>query len=324
MKVWNALEHVNLCLTTLLQNTTCEFELIIINNGSCKAAQEYLRGVALDDPRIRLIENEINMGPARANLQGVAVAAENMICLIDSDVLVPHGWLTRLVDIFEADKTIKILTPMKFSETNRHPVSAASSREVWLKTKCEYAKLTPLEQFRIFSHGLSIDEFDAAFCAANSTGLTRLKCPPVFSSSCCALLDADFIRQSGGVADAMFVRYGAEDVDLCWRVGTQGGIVAKTSSVYVHHFHNSSLISNGADSGALLHTANLLLYRKWKTEILRLVKNEVNQGKNLDTILSSYYIFQPLFDDTPFRDDLREAFPSLEVPEFVKWRYSQE
>ena len=93
MKVWNALAHVRLCLKTLLHNTDGPFELIVIDNGSQPEVVEFLRGVADSDPRVRLIENPTNIGPAQANRQGVALARHGLICLIDSDVLVPHGWL---------------------------------------------------------------------------------------------------------------------------------------------------------------------------------------------------------------------------------------
>ena len=63
MKVWNAQEHVRLCLKTLLQHTDDPFELIVVDNGSQPEVVNYLRMVASGDSRIRLVENPTNLGP---------------------------------------------------------------------------------------------------------------------------------------------------------------------------------------------------------------------------------------------------------------------
>ena len=62
MKVWNAREHVRLCLKTLLQHTDDPFELIVIDNGSQPEVVQSAPA-ASGDPRMRLIENPANVGP---------------------------------------------------------------------------------------------------------------------------------------------------------------------------------------------------------------------------------------------------------------------
>ena len=320
MKVWNALAHVRLCLKTLLHNTDGPFELIVIDNGSQPEVVEFLRGVADGDPRVRLIENPTNIGPAQANRQGVALARHQLICLIDSDVLVPHGWLGRLVAEFERRPGVKLLAPLNYHQTLSHPFGPENSAAAWFRTRKEYERASPLRQFHAYSGGLSIDEFDELMCSAHAGELAAHTCPPDFIGTCCALLDADFVAAAGGIADPRFAGYGSEDVDLCWRIGEHGGQVARTAAVYVHHFHNSSLIDNEVDGEAALRTANQILYAKWGPKLIALAQAEMQRGGSLREYLSAHFIFQPLSRHTSFIADLRAATGRGDIPDQVIWQ----
>ena len=177
MKVWNALAHVRLCLKTLLHNTDGPFELIVIDNGSQPEVVEFLRGVADGDPRVRLILNPTNIGPSLANRQGVELARHGLICLIDSDVLVPHGWLGRLVAEFERRPDVKLLAPLNYHQTLSHPFGPENSAAAWFRTRKENERSSPLRQFHAYSGGLSIDEFDELMCSAHAGELAAHSVP---------------------------------------------------------------------------------------------------------------------------------------------------
>jgi GT2 family glycosyltransferase len=319
MKVWNALEHVKICLGRLLRNTVHPFELIIIDNGSEARVLAFLRDLDRSDSRVVLVENPTNLGPGRANRQGFSLARSNRVCLIDSDVLVPFGWLQRLVADFEELSHIRMLVPMKYHETVTYPFRRANSREMWFSVRQRHCHLSPLEQFYMYSSGLSIDEFDQAMRDANQAGIRILETPPAFTSTCCALLDGDFVEKVGGIADPVFEGYGSEDVDLCWRIGEGGGTVAKTTSVYVHHFHNSSMIDNDADTSKALRMANAILYDKWKSRLIEIVREAIPRSDDALGYLSSHFIFHPLSENTSLVDDLRATIGGLEIPARIPW-----
>lgn len=319
IKVWNALEHVRLCLENLLEKTDYPFELILIDNGSRDSVVRYLRRLATTDSRIRLVENPENFGPGYANRQGFSFVENSKVCLVDSDVLVPYNWLTRLVRNFNESREIKMLSPMKYHETIAYPFEPVDSRQAWFKIKHKYHALSPLEQFHMYSNGLDIDAFDEIMRSTNSNGLQVLESPPSFMSTCCVLLDTAFVRTVGGIADSRFLGYGSEDVDLCWRIGVNGGLVAKTSSVYVHHFHNSSLIDNAVDVQKELLVANRILYNKWKPKLLDMLRLRLSQNKSPMDYLSKHYIFHPLSMNTSLIDDLRKEFYFIDIPDCIPW-----
>jgi GT2 family glycosyltransferase len=320
VKVWNALAHVRLCLKTLLRNTDTPFELIVIDNGSRSEVVEFLREAARGDPRVRLIENSTNVGPGQANRQAAALARNRLICLMDSDVLVPSRWLARLVTEFEQHPGVKLLAPLNYHQTLSHPLGPEDSAAAWFRTRKEHERSSPLRQFHAYSGGLSIEEFDELICSTHAKKLAAQTCPPDFTGTCCALLDANFVAAAGGIADPRFAGYGSEDVDLCWRIGEQGGQVARTTKVYVHHFHNSSLIDNEVDGEAALRAANQVLYAKWGPKLIALTQAEVRRGGSLRAYLSRHFIFQPLSHHTSFVADLRTATGRADIPDHIIWQ----
>jgi GT2 family glycosyltransferase len=157
--------------------------------------------------------------------------------------------------------------------------------------------------------------------AANPDGIRFVTAPPDFVSSACMLVDRDFIQQVGGIADPAYCGYGSEDVDLCWRVGAAGGKVAKTASVYVHHFFGASLEANYLDRRAALEQANRRLYEKWKAHLLALVAQHAAHGTDeLTSYLEQHFIFSALARSTPFIDDLRLALNDPDIPDDIQWR----
>jgi O-antigen biosynthesis protein len=329
LKTWNAYKHVKLCLDTLLKNTSEEFELIIVDNGSHERLVESLSHAADADTRIHLILNNSNMGPGFANRQGFQIASNRMICLLDSDVLVPPGWLGKLVNDMLENPSIKMLAPLKHEENSFYPFDREkqNSRQVWFETKRQYRNLSPQQQFLKFSQGQNLAQFDALMRAANPGGIEYLLAPPDFLGTSCVLLDGRFIEGIGGIADPEFRGYGSEDVDLCWRIGEAGGQVAKTRSVYVHHFHGSSLEDNQLDRYNLLAVANQILYEKWKGRLLELALGKARRGERaLEDYLETHFIFHQLAQNTSFLYDLNQALikagVKVNLPAEIIWRSS--
>jgi GT2 family glycosyltransferase len=327
LKTWNAPRHVKLCLETLLKNTPGGFELIIVDNGSREKLVETLFLLAESDSRIQLIQNQRNLGPGFANQQGFQAAAQRLVCLMDSDVLVPSGWLERLVAEMSANPAIKMLSPLKHEESIAYPFGQAwtDSRQAWFEIKRQNKDLPPRQQFLKFSQGNNLEGFDELVRRANPGPAQFISAPPDFLGTSCALLDGDFINKVGGIADPTFQGYGSEDVDLCWRVGEAGGLVAKSRAVYVHHFHGASLEDNRLDRDSALVLANQILYEKWKERLLELALEKAGSGSQaLETYLEDHFIFQRLAQNTAFLYDLRAALEragiDTPVPAEIIWR----
>jgi GT2 family glycosyltransferase len=327
LKTWNAPRHVKLCLEYLLKNTNGEFELIIVDNGSREKLVDTLSQLAESDPRIQLIHNERNMGPGFANRQGVQIATHRLVCLMDSDVLVPSGWMGKLAAEMAGNPAIKMLSPLKHEESVAYPLGQElkDSRQAWFEIKRQARDLSPLRQFLEFSQGHSLEDFDELVRRANPGQTEVIPAPPDFLGTSCVLLDGDFVKAAGGIADPLFQGYGSEDVDLCWRIGQAGGLVAKSRAVYVHHFHGASLDDNQLDRRTALVLANQILYEKWRERLLELVLSQAKPDRqDLVDYLESHFIFHRLAENTAFLHDLRQALDrariGVEVPKELIWR----
>lgn len=333
LKTWNAAGYVRLCLAYLLKNTGSPFELIIVDNGSQERLVFDLYQLAETDSRVRLIQNQRNMGPGFANHQGMELAAHKLVCLLDSDVLVPAGWLEKLVAEMTSRPGIKMITPLKHEESTAYPFGEIrrNSREVWFEIKRETKNLSPKNQFLIFSHKHSLEKFGELMIGANPGEVETIVAPPDFLGTSCALVDREYVEGVGGIADPDFRGYGSEDVDLCWRIGAAGGMVAKSHSVYVHHFHGASLEDNRLERSSALVLANQILYGKWKERLLNHLLGVAQENcADLVDYLERHFIYHQLAQNTPFLYDLRstleQAGIKIDFPREIIWRggYPQE
>ena len=91
---FNALERTRECIQAVLRNREVGFplEILVVDNGSTDGSREWLA----EQPDVRLIENDENLGAPRARNQALAQARGEWIVFMDNDVIVTPGWLSRL------------------------------------------------------------------------------------------------------------------------------------------------------------------------------------------------------------------------------------
>jgi GT2 family glycosyltransferase len=90
------LPFLRLCLESVLAAAETPCELIVIDNASSDGTSDYLLRLAELNPQVRLITNDSNRAFAAANNQGAAVAAADVLVLLNDDTAVSPGWLGRL------------------------------------------------------------------------------------------------------------------------------------------------------------------------------------------------------------------------------------
>lgn len=94
---YDTLAYTRLCLASALANTDYpNYELIVVDNGSTDGSAADIQLLASRYPQVRVIANEQNLGFSPGNNQGLAIARGELLVLLNSDTIVPPGWLTRL------------------------------------------------------------------------------------------------------------------------------------------------------------------------------------------------------------------------------------
>src|SRR5688572_15109961 len=83
MPAYNAARYIQEAIKSILEQTFADFELIIINDGSSDATLDCIK--SFSDPRIKLINNEKNLGIIKSRNIGLDAASGEYIAKMDSD-----------------------------------------------------------------------------------------------------------------------------------------------------------------------------------------------------------------------------------------------
>lgn len=122
---WNQLELTRRCVASVRANTDVPYELIVVDNGSDKAAAAFAAEAA-DLP----ILNDTNRGFAPAMNQGLAAAGGTFVAFVNNDTLLPPLWATRLLETFAATPGCGIVLPAVTAAGNPFAVRDAPGPDV--------------------------------------------------------------------------------------------------------------------------------------------------------------------------------------------------
>src|SRR5581483_5499342 len=91
IQTYNRADYLLIAITSVLSQTTCDVEVIVIDDGSTDATQDVVR--AIQDPRVHYIRKE-HAGTSAALNFGWRVAQGEFIGIVGSD----DAWLPNLLE----------------------------------------------------------------------------------------------------------------------------------------------------------------------------------------------------------------------------------
>ncbi|MEP7168919.1 MAG: glycosyltransferase [Bacteroidota bacterium] len=100
MCVYNGEEFLREAIESMLMQTFSQFEFLIINDASKDNSGKII--LSYPDPRIRVIDNEINIGLTRSLNKGIALSKGKYIARMDADDISLPGRLQKQVEFMEA------------------------------------------------------------------------------------------------------------------------------------------------------------------------------------------------------------------------------
>jgi hypothetical protein len=106
---WNTKDLLYACLSSVFKHVTAKlkFEVIVIDNASEDGSGEM---VQKEFPEVVLIFNSDNVGFARANNQGAAIAEGRYLLLLNSDTLVLDNSITQIIEHLDSHPDIGLAT----------------------------------------------------------------------------------------------------------------------------------------------------------------------------------------------------------------------
>jgi glycosyltransferase involved in cell wall biosynthesis len=117
MPVYNAAKYLHESMSSILNQTFPDFELIIVNDGSTDDSRSVV--MEFKDPRIQFFDNDINQGTAIVSNQGLAAAKGKYIALMDADDVAHPDRFEKQFQFLERNVKVGILgSASVYSNTN--------------------------------------------------------------------------------------------------------------------------------------------------------------------------------------------------------------
>lgn len=106
--VYNIEQYIQECISSILNQTHKNLEIIIINDGSTDGSKDICTQASTKDARIKLINQE-NRGVSAARNAGLEIATGDYITFVDGDDSAPPEYIEHLLSMTR-DSTIDIVT----------------------------------------------------------------------------------------------------------------------------------------------------------------------------------------------------------------------
>jgi O-antigen biosynthesis protein len=182
----------------------------VVDNGSTDGSGEYLKGLSVgSESKVILIQNEKNLGFAKACNQGAKIAKGEYLLFLNNDTVVTDKWLDVLVGELDENKNIGIVGPkLLYPDGTVQHAGVVFDKEKWPH------------------HIYKRESGDALYVNKKR----QFQC----LTAACFLVRREIFEKVGGFDEAYL--NGLEDLDFCLKVCALGlGILYCPESVVYHH-----------------------------------------------------------------------------------------
>lgn len=232
--------------SVMRSETDYTYEVIVIDNDSRDDSVEQIRQ---QYPEVTVIHNHDNVGFARANNQGFAVAKGRYVLMLNSDTVVQ----TDTLDVM-----------LRFMDQSPH-VGAAGCKVVLpdgrLDRACRRGFPTPSASFY---YAFGISKLFPQHPRFNQYQLSHLDPDEDYPVDCLVgafmLVRSEVIEQVGGL-DEDFFMYG-EDIDWCYRIKQAGWEIYYYPHTQITHYKGASSRRRPFKIIYEFHRAMILFHKK--------------------------------------------------------------
>ena len=114
---WNGKSLIEDCLNSLIKQIYKRTEIILVDNGSTDGSVELIKSKFRD--RVKLIENEKNLGFSGGNNRGIRASRGDYILLLNNDAVADEKWIEELIKVVEKDNRIGMCASKVLSYENK-------------------------------------------------------------------------------------------------------------------------------------------------------------------------------------------------------------
>jgi len=216
---WNTKEFLLPCVRSIFRNEQrVGWEIIVVDNGSWDGSADEIRKTF---PLVRVIENEKNLGFAKAVNQGLQKASGGYVLLLNPDTQVKGGAIERLVSFMDAHSDVGVAGAQLLNSDGSKQNSIANFPSL----ATELLNKSLLRWF-----------FPKKFPGKESSYSGPVEVDSVIGA--CMMARRDAIKQVGLLDEDYFLFL--EETDLCYRIKRAGWKVYHVPQAEIYHFQGKS------------------------------------------------------------------------------------
>jgi len=249
--VFNAYEQVKECLSSVLDSLVSGDTLIIVNDASTdERVGSFLRKIEIDfSGKVKVFQNEVNLGYTKSANIGLKKSTAPTVVLLNSDVLVPKNWITKLNEALQSHEYVGIASPM---------ANAASYQSL-----PDVSGTDGQTCINEIPNGYNLDSLNE-LCQRIGGSILRHPLVPIGHGFCLAI-KREVFNKIGFFDEENFPMGYGEENDFCIRAGDEGFEIALATDLFLYH-HKSKSFYDGEKRASYMKAGREALDRKYGSE----------------------------------------------------------
>jgi hypothetical protein len=240
---WNTKQLLRECVESVYKTTkNINFEIIVVDNASSDGSVEMVKK---EFDKVILIENDVNMGFAKANNVGFPLAVGRYVLLLNSDTVVQPDALDSAVKFLDINKEVGALTPKIFNAdgTIQHPgYLKEPSLTAEIYDAFELRKIFKIE--RSDTRPAEDDVYEVAHACG-----------------CSLFIRNEALDKVGYLDDQMIFSF--EDADICIRIRRAGWHILYFPDSHIIHFGGASRGKHNSRAVNAMLQSKYVFFRKY-------------------------------------------------------------
>jgi GT2 family glycosyltransferase len=224
---FNAKDKLKGCLESIRKNISgIDYEVIVVDNASSDGSVEMIKN---EFPSFRVIANKDNSGATVAKNLSFKSATGRYILILDSDIELLPGAVSRMLDFMKADSSVGIAGPKVFFPNLKQQHSCNKGFPKPLSVFFNRILFLASIRYRFYRSGLG-----------NIYLKSRYNRQEKFAwlGGMCLLARADLLKSLNGMDERFFIYY--DDTDLCLRANKAGfEVYYLPEAQVIHHLSES-------------------------------------------------------------------------------------
>ena len=231
---FNQLEYCRQCVESVRAHSRRPYQLILVDNGSTDGVAEFFDTV----PDAEVLHSPTNLGFAGGVNLGLRRAKGHPL-LLNSDTLVPEGWIERLTNALAHSEDIGMVGPMSNYVSGSQQIHGLA--------------ITAMDEINAFARDLALRNAGRLRDVARLVGF-------------CVLI-RDKVFAEVGLFDEGYGIGNFEDDDYCLRVLRTGRRLCVAEDAFVFHYGNRTFLGMGIveeEWRALVEANERRFFEKWQ------------------------------------------------------------